>query len=118
MTQPVHEIVVRIQSEEADAKKFGAALKAFGEYLLQSDSVPKELSYRQDGVIGRLELQATMSHINSIERQLRNDLAKVEARLNDPNTPEADKEGLQRLRESLQAAIEGIEEGEDETKAW
>jgi hypothetical protein len=117
-----HEIIVRLQADHADPKKFAQGLRAFADYLDGQGEVPKELKYKNDGIVGQLELQATMSHINAIERKLRDDLAKVEARLNNPATPEADKKQLRLLQQDLQAAIEGIEAGEDEDdhtiKAW
>lgn len=117
-----HEIIVRLQADDADPKKFRAALQAFADYLSDAREIPKELKYKNEGILGHMELQATMSHINAIERKLRDDLAKVEARLNDPATTEQEKKHLRVLQQDLRAAIEGIEAGEDEDdhtiRAW
>ncbi len=111
------EINVKIQAtkptNEELAETFAVALESFAA-TIRSGGLAKHLDMRGDDVNGVMEVQATTSYINSMERKALEDIARIDIRLRREDTSDDTRIQLTQLREDLMETINSIREGYDE----
>lgn len=81
---------------------------------IKENGIKKSTQLRGPNLAGIMEIQSTMSYINSMERDLQKSIDAVQAKLDDPSVPKENKAYLKTLQQSYMQSIEGLYDAQKE----
>lgn len=101
------------QTNEELAEAFALALESYAAAIRQG-GVPKQLNIKGDSVNAVLEVQATTSYINSIERNLLGDIERLKIKIASPSTKPEQLPQLKDLLANMEEMLAGMRDADSD----